>query len=116
MEDWQLDFEWGRIRTEIKEKFNKKELPDLNAILFLIGINEVGVMGPFTKEAKQDLMHVAVCRLLESEGVYEQVGEDDEGWPHFEQVKQMKNMPLGDQSELLKMKIVQYFDKINNYE
>ena len=45
------------------ERFGKK--PDLEAILFLIGMQEYGQLkDKFTKEQKQDLMHVAVCLLL----------------------------------------------------
>ena len=111
MEIWQLDFEWLKVKHEIKDRFGKETLPDLDAILFLIGINEVGGLGPFTKEQKQDLMHVAVCRLLEGEGYYEQVGTDDDGWPHFEQVKQMAKITREKQEELLKIHIIKYFQK-----
>ena len=111
MEEWQLDFEWLKVKHEVKDKFNKGELPDMNAILFLIGINEVGTFGPFSKEQKQDLMHVAVCRLLEGEGMYEKVGTDDDGWPHFELVKQLEKITKEEQELLLKHKIIQYFQK-----
>ena len=44
----------------------------MEAILFLIGIQEVGdFRTKFTKEQKQDLMHVAVCSLLSPSGYYE---------------------------------------------
>lgn len=111
MEEWELDFEWLRIRHLVKAQFGKAELPDLNAILFLIGINEVGHFGPFSKEAKQDLMHVAICTLLEKEGMYERVGVDDDGWPHHEQLKQMKSISREEQENLLKLKIIEYFTK-----
>lgn len=111
MEDWQLDFEWLKVRHEIKDAFGKAGLPDLNAILFLVGINEVGDFGPFSKEQKQDLMHVAVCRLLEKEGIYEEVGKDDDGWPHFELVRQMAHIPKQEQELLLKKRIIEYFQK-----
>ena len=65
MEDWQLDFEWLRVQHFVKNALGRKDLPDLNSILFLIGIQELGrVQTRFSKEEKQDLMHIAVCRLL----------------------------------------------------
>jgi len=111
MEDWQLDYEWLKVRHRIKDKFSKEELPDLNAILFLIGIQEVGQQRKFSKEEKQDLMHVAVCTLLAKIGMYEKVGTDDEGWPHFELIKQLTPLSREEQEEVLKEQVVLYFDK-----
>ena len=42
MENWELDFEWQHIRHFLKERFKKESLPDLNGVLFLIGIQELG--------------------------------------------------------------------------
>ncbi len=65
MEVWELDFEWLRVQHLVKDAINHDKLPDLQSILFLIGIQELGfVQHEFTKEEKQDLMHVAVCALL----------------------------------------------------
>ena len=77
MEDWQLDFEWLKVRHQIKDLFKRETLPDLNAILLLIGIQEAGqVKTTYTKEEKQDLMHVAVCTLLSQDGYFEFEGLD----------------------------------------
>jgi len=111
MEEWEFDFEWLQVRHRIKAQFDKPELPDLNAILFLIGINEVGSFGPFSKEQKQDLMHVAICTLLEKEGIYERVGVDDDGWPHHEQLRQMETIDRAEQERLLKLRVIEYFTK-----
>lgn len=70
MEDWELDFEWLKVRHKVKDLLGKTDIPDLQAILFLVGIQELGRVpeGTFTKEEKRDLMHIAVCRLLSYEG------------------------------------------------
>ena len=87
-EAWELDFDWLRVRHLVKDAMKRESLPDLNAILFLVGIQELGRMKPnFTKEEKQDLMHIAVCRLLSEDGYYEFVGRDDDGWPHYNMLK-----------------------------
>lgn len=110
MEDWQLDFEWLRVRHFIKEKFQKAELPDLNAILFLIGVQELGkLQTKFTKEEKQDLMHIAVCRLLSEDGYYEFEGMDTSGWPHWKPVKTFNLKGVKPQSIYLKEKVIHYF-------
>lgn len=110
MDAWQEDFEWLRIRHLIKDRFGKGDLPDLNAILFLIGIQELGRWPEtFTKEEKQDLMHIAVCRLLSYEGYYEFVGRDADGWPHWRVLKPFGTTGLAPQEKLLKAAIIRYF-------
>jgi hypothetical protein len=42
MEEWELEFEWLRVRSLVRERFRREVLPDLNAMLFLIGIQELG--------------------------------------------------------------------------
>lgn len=113
MEDWQEDFEWLRIRHMVKDRFGKASLPDLNAILFLIGIQELGRwQEAFTKEEKQDLMHIAVCRLLSYEGYYEFVGRDDDGWPHWRTLKPFATKGLKAQEGILKENIIRYFKEL----
>ena len=111
--DWEQDFAYQRIRHLIKERFRREALPDLNALLFLIGIQELGRwQAEFTKEEKQDLMHVAVCRLLAEDGHYTFVGRDADGWPHYELTSKIPPQDLKGQEELLKGKIVHYFEAL----
>ncbi len=110
LEDWEIDFEWLRVRHLIKDRMGRDQLPDLNAILFLIGIQELGhVREAFTKEEKQDLMHIAVCRLLEADGYYEFEGFDDEGWPHYKKSRSYIQKGVKQQEAFLKEKIILYF-------
>jgi len=100
---------WRNVEALMVERFGK--VPDLEGILYLIGINEVGVnpSGKFTKEQKQDLMHVAVCTLLSKEGYYEFTGRDGDGWPHFRMIKQPAEQGLLPQEILLKKCVIEYF-------
>lgn len=112
MEDWQLDFEWLRIQHLVKDSMRRDTLPDLNTVLFLIGIQELGRWKKqFSKEEKQDLMHVAVCRLLSYEGYFEFVGRDEDGWPHYRQALELDARGLGQQERLLKKFAIRYFDE-----
>lgn len=112
MEDWQREFEWLRIRHYIKDRLATEGLPDLNAILFLIGIQELGfVKESFSKEEKQDLMHLAVCRLLSEDGHFEFVGLDADGWPHYRQVLSVKTQGVEQQETLLVEKVIAYFNR-----
>lgn len=93
----------------LKERFGK--VPDMEAILFLVGINELGNMPPrkFSKEQKQDLMHIAVCTLLSQLGYYEFIGRDGDGWPHFEEVAHVPAAGIKEQEQLLKECVIRYF-------
>ncbi|HMX39075.1 MAG TPA: hypothetical protein PK971_02795 [Saprospiraceae bacterium] len=110
LEDWQLDFEWLRVQHYVKDAMRRDALPDLNMVLMLIGIQELGRWKKnYTKEEKQDLMHVGVCTLLSLDGYFEFLGRDDDGWPHFRQVRDLPPQNTQAQERLLKTYAVQYF-------
>lgn len=101
---------WWKLEEKLIERFGKK--PDLESILFLIGIQEFGQLNEsFTKEQKQDLMHVAVCSLLSASGYYILEGKDDEGWPHFRQVKALPEHNMIEQELFIKDHVLLYFEK-----
>ncbi len=104
-----LQQRWWKLEAELVERFGKK--PDLEAILFLIGIQEFGgTKEKFSKEQKQDLMHVATCSLLSQSGFYEIEGKDDDGWPHFKQLKPLPEMNAFEQESFLKDHVLLYFE------
>ncbi len=108
--DWQLDFEWLRIRHYVKDTMKHKELPKLDTVLLLVGIQETGIIRTdYTKEEKQDLMHVAVCELLSQDGFFEFKGRDQDGWPHYAQSKQMKVGDYKQQEKLIIKNLIDYF-------
>lgn len=105
-----LQQRWWNLEARLVERFGKK--PDMETILFLIGIQEFGdIKEKFTKEQKQDLMHVAVCSLLSKSGYYELEGVDEDGWPHFKQLKPMPEMHMMDQENFLKDHVLLYFEE-----
>jgi len=107
-----LQQRWWNLEASLMERFGKK--PDLETILFLIGIQEFGdIKEKFTKEQKQDLMHVAVCSLFSHSGFYEFEGVDADGWPHFKQLKPMPDMNAIEQENFLKDHVLLYFETNN---
>jgi hypothetical protein len=105
-----LQVRWWKLEEKLIERFGKK--PDMESILFLIGIQEVGGAGhQFTKEQKQDLMHVAVCSILSASGYYEKEGWDQDGWPHFKQLKDLPSMSLIEQENFMKDHVLFYFSQ-----
>lgn len=114
VEDWQIDFEWLRVRHYVKEAMHKDALPDMNAILFLVGMRELGQFRTeWTKEEKQDLMHIAICTLLSDEGYFTFKGLDADGWPHFEQARGLTIEGVKAQEQMLKEKVIHYFQNHN---
>ena len=105
-----LQARWWKLEEKLIERFGKK--PDLESILFLIGVQEVGGVGhSFTKEQKQDLMHVAVCSILIPGGYYELEGWDEDGWPHFKQIKELPPMEFMQQENFIKDHVLFYFSQ-----
>ena len=84
----------------------------MESILFLNGVQEVGGVGhSFTKEQKQDLMHVAVCTILIPGGFYELEGWDEDNWPHFKQTKELPPMEFMQQENFMKDHVLFYFSQ-----
>lgn len=105
-----VELQWRTIQGNLKRRFGKA--PDLDAVLFLIGLQEIGrVPEKLKKEQKQDLMHIAICRLLSAEGLYELERMDEEGWPHYSKSANFPKLSLDEQEYLLKRNIVRYFDE-----
>lgn len=105
-----LQVRWWNLEAKMTERFGKK--PDLETILFLVGIQEFGeIKEKFTKEQKQDLMHIAVCSLLIQSGYYEIEGVDADGWPHFAQLKAMPELNPREQEDFIKDHVLLYFEK-----
>src|SRR6188768_2778025 len=102
-----LKSKWEVLCKKLTDDFGDE--PDLQVVLFLIGVQELG-KGPlkYSKDEKQDLMHIAVCRLLSNYGYYELKGLDQDGWPHWELVKKLPPLTLREQDWLLKQAAVEY--------
>lgn len=105
-----LQQRWWALEAKLIERFGKK--PDLEGVLFLIGLQETGFMPEkISKEQKQDLMHVAVCTVMAQSGYFVLQGKDMDGWPHFEQVKEMPAMLLHEQENFIKDHVLLYFQQ-----
>lgn len=107
--DLSLEREWQKLLGKLEESIGKKP-KDMNGVLFLIGVQELGRGSRhFSKEEKQDLMHIAICKVLSLSGFYELEGLDEEGWPHWKLVKKLPHFDLLEQEKLLKMHVLEYF-------
>ena len=108
--DEELKRHWDEVVVLLSNKFADGEVLDLDAIIYIIGLQEKGsVTAKYEKDDKINLMHIAICRLLEPFGYYEFDYFDEDGWPHYKVLEKLPPLKAGEQSVLMKEAIVQYF-------
>lgn len=108
--DEDLKRKWEDVQQKLSSQFGEGEMLELDAIIYLIGVQELGQLHRrFKKDQKVDLMHIAICRLLEPYGYYEFDYIDEDGWPHYKMLEQLPSLKAGEQSIMMKEAIVQYF-------
>lgn len=108
MLDLDLQREWKVLVERLEERFGQGL--DLDAILFLVGVQELGQgYRTFKKQEKTDLMHIAICRLLMQYGYYEYEGMDEDGWPHYKPLAKLPKLNPKEQSLLMKEALLEYF-------
>lgn len=108
--DEQLKERWDILVEKLSKQFADGDTLDLDAIIYLIGVQELGQLHRvYKKDHKLDLMHIAICKLLTPYGFYEFDFVDDHGWPHYKVKEQLPHLKAGEQSILMKEAIVNYF-------
>lgn len=113
--DETLKLKWDELVDKLSNRFSDGEDLDLDAIIYLVGVQELGQLHrSFKKDEKLNLMHIAICKLLEPYGYYEFDFYDEDGWPHYMIKEQLPTLKAGEQSVLMKEAIVQYFTE-NGY-
>jgi hypothetical protein len=112
MRDELLKTRWESLQYKLSQQFADGELMELDAIIYLVGVQELGKpQEKFKKDDKINLMHIAICTLLEPYGFYEFEFIDEEGWPHFKNVSKLPALRAGEQTVLMKEALVTYFLK-----
>ena len=105
---------WNNLKTKLSVDFSDNEIIDLDSIIFLIGLQELGQFQKrFNKQKKLEVIHIAVCKLLSDYGYYEYDYTDNDGWPHYKLIKKLPNLKPGEQTILMKKAIINYFVKSN---
>ena len=110
----ELKTKWNNLKTKLSVDFSDNEIIDLDSIIFLIGLQELGqFQKKFNKQKKLEVIHIAVCKLLSDYGYYEFDYTDNDGWPHYKLIKRLPNLKAGEQTILMKKAIINYFVKSN---
>jgi len=108
--DEQLKERWEILRTRLTERFAEGEDLDIDGIIYLVGVQELGQgYRSFKKDEKVNLMHIAICRLLEPLGYYEFDFFDADSWPHYKMNEELPSLKPGEQTIMMKEAIVTYF-------
>ena len=101
---------WKKVEQFFEENFETEKNVPVETILFLVGVQELGSgKQKYTKDDKVNLIHIAVCRLLEPFGYYKFNEYDDDGFPHFEEIQPLPELKPNEQQILMKKAIIQYF-------
>lgn len=102
--------DWELLQDKLKQRF--EEEMDVDAILFLIGLQELGKSyKKYKKDEKLEVMHVAICSLLEPYGFYEFVGRDEDNWPHWKLKENLPYLEPKHQNKLMVDAIIDYFKR-----
>jgi hypothetical protein len=108
---------WDTLVTKLSAQFADGDPLNLDAIVYLIGVQELGKgQQVFKKDEKVNLLHIAICRLLEPYGYYEFDFFDEEGWPHYNATNELPNLKPGEQTVLMKEAIVSYFEGLDFFK
>jgi len=114
--DTTLKDKWNLLVGKLSNQFAEGDLLNVDGIIYLIGVQELGQgKREFKKDEKVNLMHIAICKLLEPYGYYEFDFFDDDGWPHYKTLTELPNLKPGEQTVLIKEAIVGYFDKLGYF-
>ena len=106
--DYDVEIKFQEVLKKVESVFGGGL--DTQSVLFLIGVQELEVgYKKFKKHEKTDLMHVALCTLLEPYGYYTFLGRDEANWPHFELNKKLPPLNEREQQHLIKQAIIEYF-------
>lgn len=106
----QLKNDWTILQEKLKERFGQEM--EITDILFLVGLQELGhLKKKFKKDDKVNLMHVAICTLLEPYGYYSYEGRDADGWPHWKLNEELPPLDSKQQNRLINEAVIDYFRK-----
>jgi hypothetical protein len=104
----EIDIEFEKVMKSLAAQFGGDI--DEQAILFLIGVQELGKgKVKLKKDEKLDVMHIAICTLLAPYGYYEYEGLDKDGWPHWKVNEKLPPLKPVQQQLLIRQAIVEYF-------
>jgi hypothetical protein len=105
-----LKEQYDALVLKLSDQFSDADPLELDQILFIVGLQELGQLHrKFSKDEKINVIHIAICRLLEPYGYYAFSHYDEDMWPHYHVVEELPFLKAGEQSRLMKEALVHYF-------
>ena len=114
MKSEELKADWHHLLDKLSHQFPGDGNIDLDGVLLLVGTRSFRWDIKMKKDVKINVLHVAICTVLEPYGYYEFEKRDEEGWPHFKSLKPLPTLKAGEQAILMKQAVVNFF-KSNGY-
>jgi hypothetical protein len=112
-----LKDKWDYLVKKLTQQFSEGDVLNLDGIIYLIGVQELGQgKRQFKKDEKVNLMHIAICKLLEPYGYYEFDYFDKDGWPHYRILTDLPNLKPGEQTVLMKEAVINYFETLDFFK
>ncbi len=110
----ELEGRWKKLIAQLETQFG--DGLDLQGVLMLVGVQELGKgYKKFNKDQKLEVLHIAICTLLEPYGYYRFEGTDEDGYPHWTLEESLPPLKPGQQAFLLKQSLLDYFSEYYNY-
>jgi hypothetical protein len=107
--DYEFETRWKATIARLEAQFGEEI--DLEAILFLIGVQELGAgLRRYKKDEKLDLMHIGICTVLSPYGYYTFSHYDEDGWPHYNLEQKLPFLSDSEQKLLMRKAVVEYFE------
>lgn len=102
-----LDKKWNQLLDKLEEQFNQEMT--LKGVLYLIGVQELNLgIKQYDRHEKVNVLHVAICKILTPFGFYKFNRIDEDGWPHYTELKAIKNLSESEQELLMKEAVLKY--------
>lgn len=112
-----LKDKWDYLVKKLTQQFSEGDVLNLDGIIYLIGVQELGQgKRQFKKDEKVNLMHIAICKLLEPYGYYQFDFFDKDGWPHYRILTDLPNLKPGEQTVLMKEAVINYFETLDFFK
>jgi len=109
-DDKEFHARWAQLLAKLRADFGEEI--DYDGIIFLIGLQELGKGKiKLKKDEKLEVMHIAVCKLLSRYDYYRFLGNDEDGWPHYEPTEELPHLSSLQQHKMIKTAIIEYFEE-----
>lgn len=107
-----IEAKWNNLAEFWRLRFDK-EL-SVQAALWVISMQEYPLLHAQycvpDPVIKQDLLHLAVCFLLDKCGFCTLESLDEDGWPRYSSIDKFEQLDLEEQERILASAIVNYFN------